>query len=414
MQCDLFEGKLNSIDEALRDIKEGRMVIVVDDHCRENEGDLVMPAELTTKDDINFMCKHARGLICVPITLEQASRLELEPMVLNNTEKHGTAFTVSVDSRENTTTGISAEERANTARVLADTSSLPSDLVRPGHMFPLIARKGGVLKRAGHTEAAVDLVSMAGLTPAGVICEIMNDDGSMARMPDLYQFAETHSLKIVSIEDLIRYRSTRDRLVVREACVQMPTQFGTFTAYAYRSLLEEEQDRLHIALVKGDVDGKTEVLVRVHSECLTGDVFGSLRCDCGPQLHHAMKMVQEEGRGVVLYMRQEGRGIGLKQKLKAYMLQEQGLDTVEANVALGYDADLRDYGIGAQILKDLGIQSIRLMTNNPRKIVGLEGYGLEIIDRVPIEIDPNEYNRNYLDTKRDKLGHLLHLKDIIH
>lgn len=414
MQCDLFEGKLNSIDEALRDIKEGRMVIVVDDQCRENEGDLVMPAELTTKDDINFMCKHARGLICVPITAEQASRLELEPMVLNNTEKHGTAFTVSVDSRENTTTGISAEERANTARVLADTSSLPSDLVRPGHMFPLIARKGGVLKRAGHTEAAVDLVSMAGLTPAGVICEIMNDDGSMARMPDLYRFAETHSLKIVSIEDLIRYRSTRDRLVVREACVQMPTQFGTFTAYAYRSLLEEEQDRLHIALVKGDVEGKTEVLVRVHSECLTGDVFGSLRCDCGPQLHHAMKMVQEEGRGVVLYMRQEGRGIGLKQKLKAYMLQEQGLDTVEANVALGYDADLRDYGIGAQILKDLGIQSIRLMTNNPRKIVGLEGYGLEIIDRVPIEIDPNEYNRNYLDTKRDKLGHLLHLKDIIH
>ncbi|MBN1333696.1 MAG: bifunctional 3,4-dihydroxy-2-butanone-4-phosphate synthase/GTP cyclohydrolase II [Synergistales bacterium] len=414
MQCDLFEGKLNSIDEALRDIKEGRMVIVVDDQCRENEGDLVMPAELTTKDDINFMCKHARGLICVPITAEQASRLELEPMVLNNTEKHGTAFTVSVDSRENTTTGISAEERANTARVLADTSSLPSDLIRPGHMFPLIARKGGVLKRAGHTEAAVDLVSMAGLTPAGVICEIMNDDGSMARMPDLYRFAETHSLKIVSIEDLIRYRSTRDRLVVREACVQMPTQFGTFTAYAYRSLLEEEQDRLHIALVKGDVEGKTEVLVRVHSECLTGDVFGSLRCDCGPQLHHAMKMVQEEGRGVVLYMRQEGRGIGLKQKLKAYMLQEQGLDTVEANVALGYDADLRDYGIGAQILKDLGIQSIRLMTNNPRKIVGLEGYGLEIIDRVPIEIDPNEYNRNYLDTKRDKLGHLLHLKDIIH
>lgn len=414
MKCDLFEGKLNSIDEAIQDISAGKMVIVVDDQCRENEGDLLVPGEMITKEDINFMCKHARGLICVPITEEQALKLELEPMVINNTEKHGTAFTVSVDARENTTTGISAEERANTARVLADSSSTASDLVRPGHMFPLIARKGGVLKRAGHTEAAVDLVSMAGLAPAGVICEIMNDDGSMARMPDLYQFAQVHSLKIISIEDLIRYRSTRDRLVIREACVQMPTQSGTFTAYAYRSLLEEEQDRLHIALVKGDVNGQQNVLVRVHSECLTGDVFGSLRCDCGPQLHHAMKMVQEEGRGVVLYMRQEGRGIGLGEKLKAYMLQEQGLDTVEANMALGYEADLRDYGIGAQILRDLGIRSIRLLTNNPRKIVGLEGYGLEIVDRVPIEIDPNEFNRNYLDTKREKLGHLLHLKDIIH
>jgi len=414
MKCDLFGESLNSIDEAIEELRSGRMVIVVDDQCRENEGDLVIPAELVNSEDINFMCKHARGLICVPITEDQARRLELEPMVLDNTEKHGTAFTVSVDAREKTTTGISAEERAITARTLASPCSRPLDLARPGHIFPLIARKGGVLKRAGHTEAAVDLISLAGLNPAGVICEIMNDDGSMARMPDLFRFAKHHSLKIISIEDLIRYRSTRERLVIREASVQMPTRFGTFTATAYRSLLEEEQDRLHIALIKGDVNGQSNVLVRVHSECLTGDVFGSLRCDCGPQLHRAMQMVEEEGCGVVLYMRQEGRGIGLKEKLKAYMLQEQGLDTVEANVALGFEADLRDYGIGAQILTDLGINSIRLITNNPRKIVGLEGYGLEIVERVPIEIDPNEFNRNYLDTKRDKLGHFLHLKDILH
>ncbi len=413
MTCDHYDEHLNTIDEAIEDIKVGKMVIVVDDRCRENEGDLVMAAQMTTREDINFMTKYARGLICVPISEERAKQIDLELMVLNNTEKHCTAFTVSVDAKERTTTGISAEERSITARLLADPEAAPEDFVRPGHMFPLKARKGGVLKRAGHTEAATDLLKIAGLQPAAVICEIMNDDGSMARLPDLMGFARLHDLKIVTIEDLIAFRSCQDKLVIKEATVNLPTNYGIFIAHAYRSILEDVQDRLHIALVKGDVRDKDEVLVRVHSECLTGDVFGSLRCDCGPQLHKAMQMIENEGQGVLLYMRQEGRGIGLLEKLKAYKLQEEGLDTVEANVALGHEDDLRDYGIGAQILSDLGIKTLKLITNNPRKIVGLQGYGLEITERIPIEIDPNEYNAFYLQSKKEKMGHFLHLKDVL-
>ena len=414
MTCDHYDEHLNTIDEAIEDIKEGKMVIVVDDRCRENEGDLVMAAQMTTREDINFMTRYARGLICVPISEDRAKQIDLELMVLNNTEKHCTAFTVSVDAKNGTTTGISAAERSMTARLLADPEAAPEDFVRPGHMFPLIARNGGVLKRAGHTEAATDLLRLADLQPAAVICEIMNDDGSMARLPDLLEFARHHDLKIVTIEDLIAFRSSQEKLVIKEATVKLPTSYGIFIAHAYRAILEDVQDRLHIALVKGDVHNKDEVLVRVHSECLTGDVFGSLRCDCGPQLHKAMQMIESEGQGVLLYMRQEGRGIGLLEKLKAYKLQEEGLDTVEANVALGHEDDLRDYGIGAQILSDLGIKTIKLITNNPRKIVGLQGYGLEITERIPIEIDPNEYNAFYLQSKKEKMGHLLHLKDILH
>ena len=414
MTCDHYDEHLNTIDEAIEDIKEGKMVIVVDDRCRENEGDLVMSAQMTTREDINFMTRYARGLICVPISEDRAKQIDLELMVLNNTEKHCTAFTVSVDAKNGTTTGISAAERSMTARLLADPEAAPEDFVRPGHMFPLIARNGGVLKRAGHTEAATDLLKLADLQPAAVICEIMNDDGSMARLPDLLEFARNHDLKIVTIEDLIAFRSSQEKLVIKEATVKLPTSYGIFIAHAYRAILEDVQDRLHIALVKGDVHNKDEVLVRVHSECLTGDVFGSLRCDCGPQLHKAMQMIESEGQGVLLYMRQEGRGIGLLEKLKAYKLQEEGLDTVEANVALGHEDDLRDYGIGAQILSDLGIKTIKLITNNPRKIVGLQGYGLEITERIPIEIDPNEYNAFYLQSKKEKMGHLLHLKNILH
>ena len=414
MTCDHYDEHLNTIDEAIEDIKEGKMVIVVDDRCRENEGDLVMSAQMTTREDINFMTRYARGLICVPISEDRAKQIDLELMVLNNTEKHCTAFTVSVDAKNGTTTGISAAERSMTARLLADPEAAPEDFVRPGHMFPLIARNGGVLKRAGHTEAATDLLKLADLQPAAVICEIMNDDGSMARLPDLLEFARHHDLKIITIEDLIAFRSSQEKLVIKEATVKLPTSYGIFIAHAYRAILEDVQDRLHIALVKGDVHNKDEVLVRVHSECLTGDVFGSLRCDCGPQLHKAMQMIEREGQGVLLYMRQEGRGIGLLEKLKAYKLQEEGLDTVEANVALGHEDDLRDYGIGAQILSDLGIKTIKLITNNPRKIVGLQGYGLEITERIPIEIDPNEYNAFYLQSKKEKMGHLLHLKDILH
>lgn len=401
------------VEEAIEDIRAGKMVLVVDDEDRENEGDLVMAAEKATPESINFMTKYARGLVCVPVSNEQASKLGLCLMVEENTDRHGTAFTVSVDATQGTTTGISAHERAQTARVLADPGSSPEDLRRPGHMFPLIAKKGGVLKRAGHTEAAVDLAKHAGLRPAGVICEVMNDDGTMARLPQLTEFAREHSLKILSIEDLISYRHVRDKLVERVATVQMPTEYGNFQAYAYRFLLDDHMDHLHLALVKGDISGPDPVLVRVHSECFTGDVLGSLRCDCGPQLHKAMKMIEEEGRGVILYMRQEGRGIGLLPKLKAYELQEQGLDTVEANVALGYDPDLRDYGVGAQILADLGLKDIRLITNNPAKIIGLEGYGIDVAERVPVEIQPNPYNQKYLDTKKTKMGHMFHLKDFI-
>lgn len=409
----MSERVFSSIEEALKDISEGKMVVVVDDEDRENEGDLVMAAQFASPESINFMIKNARGLVCVPITKAQAKRLDLSPMVEGSTDRHGTAFTVSVDLKEGTTTGISAEDRAATARGLADPDSRPSSFLRPGHMFPLAARDGGVLKRSGHTEAAVDLCSLAGLAPAGVICEITKEDGAMARLPDLVEFCGNHRLKIVSIENLIKYRAARTKLIERVAEIKLPTEYGDFQAWAYRNLLDDVPDRLHIALIKGDLSSPEPVLVRVHSECMTGDVFGSLRCDCGPQLHAALKAVEKEGRGVVLYMRQEGRGIGLLDKLKAYKLQEEGLDTVDANLALGYKPDLRDYGIGAQILQDLGLSRIRLMTNNPLKVVGLEGYGLVIEERVPLVIEPNEHNRRYLATKEKRMGHTLHLKDFL-
>ncbi|KRT36156.1 3,4-dihydroxy-2-butanone-4-phosphate synthase [Acetomicrobium hydrogeniformans ATCC BAA-1850] len=395
-----------SPEEAIDLIKEGKMIIVVDDEDRENEGDLLMAASKVTSESINFMTKYGRGLVCVPLTEERARQLDLEPMVTHSTDPHGTAFTVSVDAKNGTTTGISAEDRAVTAQLLADPCAKSSDFRRPGHMFPLIARKGGVLKRAGHTEAAVDLARLAGLEPVGVICEIMNDDGTMARLPQLIEFAKKFGLKIMTIKSLIRYRHLREKLVERVSTVDLPTEYGKFVAHAYRWILDDDPDMLHIALVKGDIKEDDEVLVRVHSECLTGDVFGSLRCDCGPQLHRAMQMIEQEGKGIVLYMRQEGRGIGLYKKLKAYELQEKGLDTVEANIKLGVSPDLRDYGVGAQILFDLGVRKLRLMTNNPKKVIGLEGYGLEVIDRVPIEVEANSYNLNYLKTKKEKLGHL--------
>ncbi|AFM21443.1 GTP cyclohydrolase II/3,4-dihydroxy-2-butanone 4-phosphate synthase [Acetomicrobium mobile DSM 13181] len=397
-----------SPEEAINMIKEGRMIIVVDDEDRENEGDLLMAASKVTRESINFMTKYGRGLVCVPLTEEKAKQLELEPMVLHSTDPHGTAFTISVDAKEGTTTGISAEDRAITARLLASPEAKPSDFRRPGHMFPLIARKGGVLKRAGHTEAAVDLARLAGLEPVGVICEIMNDDGTMARLPQLIEFAKKFDLKIMTIKDLIRYRHMRDKLVEKVSTVKLPTEYGNFIAHAYRWILDDDPDRLHIALVKGEIGEEDDVLVRVHSECLTGDVFGSLRCDCGAQLHKAMEMVEREGKGIVLYMRQEGRGIGLYKKLKAYELQEKGMDTVEANIKLGVSPDLRDYGVGAQILFDLGVRKLRLMTNNPKKVIGLAGYGLKIVERVPIEVEPNPYNSDYLRTKKEKMGHLLH------
>lgn len=403
---DLSDEVFASPEEAIDLIKEGKMIIVVDDEDRENEGDLLMAASKVTSESINFMTKYGRGLVCVPLTEERARQLDLEPMVTHSTDPHGTAFTVSVDAKNGTTTGISAEDRAVTAQLLAEPCAKSSDFRRPGHMFPLIARRGGVLKRAGHTEAAVDLARLAGLEPVGVICEIMNDDGSMARLPQLIEFAKKFGLKIMTIKSLIRYRHLREKLVERVSTVDLPTEYGKFLAYAYRWILDDDPDRLHIALVKGDIKEDDEVLVRVHSECLTGDVFGSLRCDCGSQLHRAMQMIEQEGKGIVLYMRQEGRGIGLYKKLKAYELQERGLDTVEANIKLGVSPDLRDYGVGAQILFDLGVRKLRLMTNNPKKVIGLEGYGLEVIERVPIEVEPNSYNLNYLKTKKEKLGHL--------
>ncbi|HOO62534.1 MAG TPA: bifunctional 3,4-dihydroxy-2-butanone-4-phosphate synthase/GTP cyclohydrolase II [Synergistaceae bacterium] len=402
-----------SVEEALEEIKKGRMVVVVDDEDRENEGDLVAAAECATDATVNFMATYGRGLICVPLSQQRCAELELEPMTRENTDLHGTAFTVSVDAREGTTTGISAAERALTARLLATGNVKRNDFRTPGHIFPLIARTGGVLKRAGHTEAAVDMARLAGMAPAGVICEIMNEDGTMARLPDLQEFSKKHGIRICSIQQLIRYRMRRDSLVKRVATVRMPTTYGDFNAIAYQALTEENQDKPHIALVRGDVAEAENVLVRVHSECLTGDVFGSLRCDCGEQLHAAMEMIHKEGCGVLLYMRQEGRGIGLLPKLHAYELQEQGMDTVDANLALGYEADLRDYGLGAQILVDLGIKSMRLLTNNPRKIVGLRGYGLDITERVPIIIESNPYNKRYLETKEERLGHMLHLREIL-
>ncbi|MDO9508047.1 MAG: bifunctional 3,4-dihydroxy-2-butanone-4-phosphate synthase/GTP cyclohydrolase II [Thermovirgaceae bacterium] len=404
---------MGTVEEAIEIISKGGMIIVVDDESRENEGDLVMAAELVKTEDINFMASHARGLICVPADEKIAGRLGLAPMVRDNTDLHATAFTVSVDAREGTTTGISAAERAATARLLASPDATFEMFRRPGHMFPLIGRSGGVLKRAGHTEAAVDLARMACKAPVGVICEIMKDDGTMARLPDLVDYAARHALKIISIADLIRYRNRKDKLVEKVAEVHLPTESGDFIAHAYRFILDETKDRVHLALVKGVIAPGEETLVRVHSECLTGDALGSLRCDCGPQLRTAQKMIDAEGSGVLLYMRQEGRGIGLLEKLHAYELQEKGMDTVEANEALGFKPDLRDYGIGAQILADLGLQRIRLITNNPRKIIGLEGYGLEVVARVPLVISPNSFNEKYLKTKEHKLGHMLHLKDLI-
>src|SRR5919198_4098211 len=394
----------DSIESVVDDLRKGRMVIVVDDADRENEGDLIMAAEHATAEAINFMAKHGRGLICVPTTAERLQQLGIERMVAQNRETFKTDFQVSVDAARGITTGISAGDRAQTIRVMADPTAVPGDLVQPGHVFPLRAKGGGVLQRAGHTEAAVDLVKLAGCRPIGVICEIMSEDGSMARLPELVDFAKKHNLRICTIEELIKYRRTREKLVERVEVVKLPTDYGDFDLYLYRSKVDGQH---HLALVRGAVAGKKNVLVRVHSECLTGDVFGSRRCDCGPQLHQAMRQVAESEKGVIVYMRQEGRGIGLAPKIKAYKLQEQGYDTVEANRKLGYPMDLREYGLGAQILCDLGLKTIRLLTNNPKKVVGLEGYGLEIVEQVPIRIKPNPHNRRYLKTKREKLGHLL-------
>lgn len=394
----------DSIESVIADIRKGKMVIVVDDADRENEGDLIMAAQYATSATINFMAKHGRGLICVPTTSERLQQLGIERMVKQNREVFRTDFQVSVDSARGIGSGISAADRAKTIAVMASPTAVPEDLVQPGHVFPLRAKSGGVLQRAGHTEAAVDLTVLAGCRPIGVICEIMNDDGTMARLPALMRFAKKHGLKLCTIADLIEYRRTREKLVERIEAVKMPTDYGEFDLYLYRSKTDGQH---HIALVRGDVAGRKGVLVRVHSECLTGDVFGSRRCDCGPQLHQAMKQVAEAGRGVIVYMRQEGRGIGLAPKIKAYKLQEQGYDTVEANQKLGYGMDLREYGLGAQILVDLGLKTIRLLTNNPKKLVGLVGYGLEIVEQVPIKVKPNEHNARYLKTKRQKMGHLL-------
>jgi 3,4-dihydroxy 2-butanone 4-phosphate synthase/GTP cyclohydrolase II len=396
--------KFNTIETVVADLLKGKMVIVVDDADRENEGDLIMAAQFVTPEAVNFMAKHGRGLICVPTTSERLQQLGIERMVRQNRETFKTDFQISVDAAHGITTGISAGDRAETIRIMAEPTAVPEDLVQPGHVFPLRARPGGVLQRAGHTEAAVDLVRLAGGRPIGVICEIMSDDGSMARLPELVKFGGRHRLKICTIADLIQFRRTREKLVERIEVVKMPTAYGDFDLYLYQSKLDGQH---HLALVCGSVAGKPGVLVRVHSECLTGDVFGSCRCDCGPQLQQAMRQVSEAGRGVVVYMRQEGRGIGLASKIKAYKLQEQGYDTVEANQKLGYPMDLREYGLGAQILADLGLKTIRLLTNNPRKVVGLEGYGLEIIEQVPIKVKPNPHNARYLETKRKKLGHLL-------
>jgi len=398
------EPPFATIEEALEDIRAGKLVVVCDDEDRENEGDLTMAAEAATRETVNFMAKHGRGLVCLCLTPERCDELRLPPMVSDNRARLQTAFTVSIEAREGVTTGISAADRARTIQVAIDPKRGPQDLVQPGHVFPLRAKPGGVLERTGQTEAGVDLARLAGLTPAAVICEIMNDDGTMARIPDLIPYCLEHGLKLVTVADLIEYRRRTEKLIERIAEATLPTRYGTFRAIGYEATIDGAH---HLALVKGEVAGKQDVLVRVHSECLTGDALGSLRCDCGDQLAAAMRRIESEGLGVVLYMHQEGRGIGLLNKLKAYALQEQGRDTVEANLELGFPADLRDYGIGAQILVDLGLTTIRTMTNNPRKIIGLEGYGLRVTERVPIEIPPREESLRYLRAKRDKLGHLL-------
>ncbi|MCK4662650.1 MAG: bifunctional 3,4-dihydroxy-2-butanone-4-phosphate synthase/GTP cyclohydrolase II [Bacteroidales bacterium] len=396
-------NKFNSIEEAIEDIKTGKMVVVVDDRRRENEGDLIIAADKITPKAINFMVKNGGGLICMPVIKERLQELNIGMMVANNTDTHQTAFTISIDAADSTT-GISAQERAATILKVLDKKSKPDDFNRPGHIFPLEYKEGGVLIRAGHTEASVDLAKLAGLYPAGVICEIMNEDGSMARVPELINYVKKHGLKLITIADLIEYRRKHEILIERISEVKMPTKFGEFTAYSYINKINNEH---HLALVMGDVTSNEPVLVRVHSECLTGDVFGSLRCDCGEQLYEALRRIGKEGRGIFLYMRQEGRGIGLLNKLKAYHLQDNGMDTVEANEALGFPADLRDYGIGAEILADLGAKELKLMTNNPKKISGIFGFGLKVVERIPIEIYSNEKNLFYLKTKKEKLGHIL-------
>ncbi|MEE2897868.1 MAG: bifunctional 3,4-dihydroxy-2-butanone-4-phosphate synthase/GTP cyclohydrolase II [Gemmatimonadota bacterium] len=398
--------KLGRVEKAIEEIRQGRMIIVADDEDRENEGDLVMAAEMVTAEHVNFMAKHGRGLICVTLTPDRADELELAPMSDKNTDPQGTAFTVSVDAHERfgVTTGISAHDRAKTIQIMTDPDTVPSDLRRPGHMFPLRAKPGGVLRRVGQTEASVDLAGLAGLAPVGVICEILDEDGKMARRPELETFSKKYGLEFITVADLVAYRLRRTRIVERVVDAALPTRFGDFRVVAYESVLDHRE---HLALVKGDIGGKGNVLVRMHSECMTGDVFGSARCDCGEQLAAAMRQIEEEGQGAIIYLRQEGRGIGLVNKVKAYRLQDEGLDTVEANKELGFKPDLRDYGIGAQILLDLELHSIRLLTNNPRKIVGLDGYNLEITGVEPLRVEPSEHNEKYLETKRAKLGHLL-------
>ena len=399
-----MDQKFDSVESVLQDIRRGRMVIVVDDADRENEGDLILAGQHVTPAAVNFMARFGRGLICVPTTAERLQQLGIDRMVRQNRESFRTDFQVSVDAARGVTTGISAADRSKTIQIMSSPTAVPEDLVQPGHIFPLRARPGGVLQRAGHTEAAVDLVQLAGLRPIGVLCEILNDDGTMARLPQLRRFAQKHRLKICAIAALIEYRRTREKLVEQIETVKMPTDYGDFNLHLYRSRIDGQH---HLALVHGEVAKHNKVLVRVHSECLTGDVFGSRRCDCGTQLHQAMRQIVEAGRGVIVYMRQEGRGIGLAPKIQAYKLQEQGYDTVEANQKLGYEMDLREYGLGAQILADLGLKTIRLLTNNPKKVVGLGGYGLKIIEQVPIRVKPNPHNARYLKTKRTKMGHLL-------